>query len=419
MATYILLSNLTDDGRRTLKDRPERLQEVNRELEALGGRILDQVALLGSYDFITVIEAPDNKTITQISVELGSRGTLRLKTLAAFAAQGVSPKPWLGIDRSKANAYVVFAKLTPDGKKALREGPDGFAEVATEAQRLGARITAQYRVLGEYDYITFVEAPDNATAARIANEVSGLGTVRLQVHPAIKLARFTELLKIRAYRTEPHTWQTQPWARALRYLGRYWVLYRHVHSYCRPLTAEGIENLADVRGPALIIANHSSHFDTPVALTALPPHLRAKTAVAAAADRFYRNGKRTWWFSLFWNTFPIARGGGKAALDYPLSLLKRGWSILIYPEGGRFKPNQVQRFHHGVTIMAMQAKVPVIPIYLDGLSEIMPKGVRTPRPGPVSARLGAPISLEGVDSVPDGTALLERAMRELATNSEA
>ena len=415
MQTYILLSNLTDEGRRTLKDRPERLQEVNRELEEMGGRIIQQFALLGAYDFVTVIEAPDNHTVTQIAVALSSRGTIRLQTLAAFPTSATQPAPRRVLGRAKMDTYVVFTKLTPAGRRDLREQPERLTEIGEAARRLGATIAAQYQVLGEYDYVTFVEAPDNATVAAIASEVSGLGSVRLQVHPTIKLERFMELLRMKSYRTEPHAWQTQPWARALRYVGRHWVIYRHVHEYCRPLTATGIENVADVRGPALIIANHSSHFDTPVALTALPPHLRAKTAVAAAADRFYRhNKKRTWWFSLFWNTFPIARGGGKAALAYPMSLLERGWSILIYPEGGRFKPGQVQRFHHGATIMAMQAKVPVIPIYLAGLSEIMPKGVRTPRPGPVSARLGPPVSLDGVESVPDGTALLEKAMRELA-----
>ncbi|MCI0849676.1 MAG: GYD domain-containing protein [Chloroflexi bacterium] len=415
MQTYILLSNLTDEGRRTLKDRPERLEEVNRELEEMGGRIIQQFALLGAYDFVTVIEAPDNHAVTQIAVALSSRGTIRLQTLAAFPTSAAQPAPRRLLGRAKMETYVVFAKLTPAGRKDLREQPDRLSEIGEAARRLGAAITNQYQVLGEYDYVTFVEAPDNTAAATIATEVIGLGSVRLSVHPTIKLERFMELLRIRSYRTEPHAWQTQPWARAVRYVGRHWVIYRHVHEYCRPLTATGIENVADVRGPALIIANHSSHFDTPVALTALPPHLRAKTAVAAAADRFYRhNKKRTWWFSLFWNTFPITRGGGKAALAYPMSLLERGWSILIYPEGGRFKPGQVQRFHHGATIMAMQAKVPVIPIYLAGLSEIMPKGTRTPRPGPVSARLGPPVSLDGVESVPAGTALLEQAMRELA-----
>ncbi|MEX2237637.1 MAG: GYD domain-containing protein [Dehalococcoidia bacterium] len=84
MATYIMLSTLTDEGRRTLKERPERLKEVNREIEAMGARVTQQYAVLGSYDFINILEAPDNETVARISVELGSRGTVQLTTLAAM-----------------------------------------------------------------------------------------------------------------------------------------------------------------------------------------------------------------------------------------------------------------------------------------------------------------------------------------------
>ncbi|HEY8171970.1 MAG TPA: GYD domain-containing protein [Dehalococcoidia bacterium] len=84
MATYIMLSTLTDEGRKTLKERPERLQEVNREIEAMGARVTQQYAVLGGYDFINILEAPDNETMARISVELGSRGTVQLTTLPAL-----------------------------------------------------------------------------------------------------------------------------------------------------------------------------------------------------------------------------------------------------------------------------------------------------------------------------------------------
>ena len=87
MATYIMLSTLTDEGRKTLKSRPERLQEVNREIEAMGARVTHQYAVLGGYDFINILEAPDNETIARISVELGSRGTVVLTTLPALPVE--------------------------------------------------------------------------------------------------------------------------------------------------------------------------------------------------------------------------------------------------------------------------------------------------------------------------------------------
>ena len=81
MATYIMLSTLTDEGRKTLKERPERLKEVNKEVEAMGARVVSQYALLGGYDFVNIIEAPTNEVMSRISIELGSRGTIKVTTL--------------------------------------------------------------------------------------------------------------------------------------------------------------------------------------------------------------------------------------------------------------------------------------------------------------------------------------------------
>jgi len=85
MAIYIALSNLTDEGRKTIKHRPERIKEVNKEIEAMGIKVLGQYAVLGPYDFITLLEAPDNEAVMRMSVELGSRGTVQLVTLPAVS----------------------------------------------------------------------------------------------------------------------------------------------------------------------------------------------------------------------------------------------------------------------------------------------------------------------------------------------
>ncbi len=84
MATYIFLSTLTDEGRKTIKGRPERIQEVNKEIEAMGAKVVDQYAVLGSYDFVSIVEAVDNETVARISVELGARGTVQISTLPAI-----------------------------------------------------------------------------------------------------------------------------------------------------------------------------------------------------------------------------------------------------------------------------------------------------------------------------------------------
>jgi len=81
---YILLSTLTADGRKTLKSKPDRIKEVNKEIEAFGAKVLGQYAVLGPYDFVNIVEAPDNETISRVSVELGSRGTVKIMSLPAI-----------------------------------------------------------------------------------------------------------------------------------------------------------------------------------------------------------------------------------------------------------------------------------------------------------------------------------------------
>lgn len=84
MPMYVLLSKLTPDGRRTLHSNPKRLEEVNQEIGAFGCKVHEQYALLGQYDFLSIIEAPDNSTVAHLSVDLGSRGTVDISTIPAI-----------------------------------------------------------------------------------------------------------------------------------------------------------------------------------------------------------------------------------------------------------------------------------------------------------------------------------------------
>lgn len=84
MAYYIMLSTLTDEGAKTIRKNPERIKEVDAEVEAMGVKILAQYAVLGPYDFVNILEAPDNETITKVSVELSSRGSIKIMTMAAI-----------------------------------------------------------------------------------------------------------------------------------------------------------------------------------------------------------------------------------------------------------------------------------------------------------------------------------------------
>ena len=84
MPTYLMLTTLTDQGLRTLQSHPERLREVNRDVEELGAKVLHQWATLGDFDFVNVIEAPDTATVARVSVALASRGSTRVQTLPAL-----------------------------------------------------------------------------------------------------------------------------------------------------------------------------------------------------------------------------------------------------------------------------------------------------------------------------------------------
>ena len=84
MPTYILVSTLTPEGVQTVKNNPQRIKEVNKEIEQIGAKVVAQWAVLGQFDFVNVIEAPDEKTMAKVSLELGSRGTARYQSLVAI-----------------------------------------------------------------------------------------------------------------------------------------------------------------------------------------------------------------------------------------------------------------------------------------------------------------------------------------------
>ncbi|MDR2018813.1 MAG: GYD domain-containing protein [Syntrophobacterales bacterium] len=84
MGLYVMFTTLTDEGRKTTKNNPERIKEVDKEVEKMGAKIIAQYAVIGAYDFVTILEAPNNEAIAKVSVELGSRGTIEVETHAAI-----------------------------------------------------------------------------------------------------------------------------------------------------------------------------------------------------------------------------------------------------------------------------------------------------------------------------------------------
>jgi len=85
MAVFVMLTTLTDEGRKTLQDKPERIKDVNKEVEARGVKIINQFALLGPYDFVNILEAPSAEAVSRVAIALGARGTLQTMTMAAMS----------------------------------------------------------------------------------------------------------------------------------------------------------------------------------------------------------------------------------------------------------------------------------------------------------------------------------------------
>jgi 1-acyl-sn-glycerol-3-phosphate acyltransferase len=192
-----------------------------------------------------------------------------------------------------------------------------------------------------------------------------------------------------------------------------------VRAYCTPLTIEGQENLSGLDNPALIIPNHTSHFDTVIALSVLPERVRDRTAIAAAADRMYRQPIKGMLHSLRYNAFPITRGGGREALTYSQWLLRNNWSLLIFPEGKRSRSSELMPFHAGPAILALGQHVPVLPIYIEGAMNILPPGSPRSKPAPVTVRIGKPFTFSEPITVSEAKQAMEDAIQTLMPDSQS
>ena len=213
----------------------------------------------------------------------------------------------------------------------------------------------------------------------------------------------------------PHKWQIQSWARLVRRALRHREYLGWVKRYCTSVSIKGQENLNDLDGPVIFIANHQSHMDTPVLMSAMPGSIQNNLYFGAAADRWFVQGKKKlilqpWYQSLAMGNFPIVRGGGSKTLDHARWLLGKGCNICIFPEGTRATSSELGRFRHGVTLLAREKNVKVVPVVLKGLRELRPKGAPAVSPGPVGVSILAPVDLGDCDSVEQATNLMWQRM---------
>jgi long-chain acyl-CoA synthetase len=187
-----------------------------------------------------------------------------------------------------------------------------------------------------------------------------------------------------------------------------------------PFVVEGRAHLNECVGPVLVIANHASHLDTPSILRALPPHLRRRAAVAAAADYFYRFRLLGALASLMLGTFPFSRTGTvRTSLGRCGELVDGGWSVIIYPEGTRSTTGVMGPFRSGIGLLAAELGVPVVPVGVIGTHDSWPKGASLPRRRSVTVRLGGPIVVQQGAERGATVAQLELAVARLVTVDSA
>lgn len=175
---------------------------------------------------------------------------------------------------------------------------------------------------------------------------------------------------------------------------------RPVVSVLASPTVRGADGLEDVDPPVIFAANHHSHLDTPLLLVTIPPRFRHRMFVGAAADYFFTDRLRSDLSALVMGAIPIERTRvTRRSAEVAARLVDDGWSMLIFPEGGRSPDGWGQEFRGGAAYLSLRCSVPVVPVHIDGTDRILPKGRTLPRPGAVTVTFGSPLRpQEGEDA---------------------
>ena len=176
----------------------------------------------------------------------------------------------------------------------------------------------------------------------------------------------------------------------------------------------GLDRLDDVDGPVVFVANHHSHADTPLLLTSIPEPWRHRITVGAAADYFFSNRISGALSALAIGAVPIERTKvGRKSADMARGLIDDGWSMLLYPEGGRSPDGWGQEFRGGAAYLAIRCNVPVVPIHLQGTGRILRKGRTLPRPSRTTVTFGDPLTAGRDENARSFAARLQAAVAAL------
>jgi 1-acyl-sn-glycerol-3-phosphate acyltransferase len=201
------------------------------------------------------------------------------------------------------------------------------------------------------------------------------------------------------------------WARVLLLEG----VLRPAVAALAPPERHGTDRLEGLDGPVVFAANHHSHLDTPVVLTCLPEPWRHRVFVGAAADYFFRTHLTSVTSALVIGAVPIERSKvARRSAQQAARLIDEGWSMLIFPEGGRSPDGWGQPFRGGAAYLSSRCGVPVVPVHLEGTGRVLRKGRRLPRPHPTRVTFGHPLRPGAGESASRYAQRIEQAVAELA-----
>jgi 1-acyl-sn-glycerol-3-phosphate acyltransferase len=224
----------------------------------------------------------------------------------------------------------------------------------------------------------------------------------------------TKLLATSVSTSSPSTWPRSKALRRTRAILQTTFLFPGLGTFCK-LKVGGQERFQELQGGAIFIANHSSALDGAVMVEALPARYRNRSVVVAAADSIF---KRKWEAALAQmtvNAFPIPRGGGaRPYLETLKDLLRRKWSVVIFPEGRLSVTGAIGTFRKGAAVLAIDAGAPIVPAYIEGMYEVLPRFRRRPRRGPVVVTFGAPVFARAGEDYDALAARAETEVRALA-----
>jgi 1-acyl-sn-glycerol-3-phosphate acyltransferase len=177
----------------------------------------------------------------------------------------------------------------------------------------------------------------------------------------------------------------------------------------------GQDRIEGLEGPVIFAPNHHSHLDTPLLLTSIPEPWRHRMFVGAAADYFFTNRVTGALSGLALNAIPIERTKvTRRSAELAAELIDDGWSMLIYPEGGRSPDGWGQAFRGGAAYLSLRCDVPVVPVHVEGTSRILRKGKRVPTPSTTRVTFGAPMRPDDGEDSRRFSRRLERAVAALA-----